>query len=249
MNELNIELGVNITPAVISITGLEQIKISAEKLAKQMENVQITEDNVKAIKKLVAAVSKKVKELEDMRIGVKKTILHPYEAFETQVKEIVSIVKSADNIVRTQIRTLEDQEREQKREMIEKMFNKRLDAYDFGNIVEFGDFLKPSHLNKTTSFNKVEEECVAFLEKIDSDLNAIKSLPHASEVLAEYQITKDITSALQATNERIERMKKVDEVVNIPETSFLIRLFDEKDFKLVEMFMQQNNIEFEKVGK
>lgn len=41
-------------------------------------------------------------------------MLEPYNEFEKQVKEIVSIVKTADEMVRQQVTQMEEEEREDK---------------------------------------------------------------------------------------------------------------------------------------
>ena len=74
----------------------EEIKEQAHKLAKHIEAFEVNESNLKESKKLLAAVNKKCKQLEDARIKIKKMMLEPYQDFENQVKEIVLIVKDAD---------------------------------------------------------------------------------------------------------------------------------------------------------
>ncbi|MGK9347623.1 DUF1351 domain-containing protein, partial [Melissococcus plutonius] len=86
-NALVVDIG------TIQFSAFDQIKQSATKLANHIEKVEVTEDNVKESKKLVATVSKQVKKLNDKRIKVKRQMLEPYNDFEKQVKEITDIVK------------------------------------------------------------------------------------------------------------------------------------------------------------
>ena len=45
----------------------------------QIKAVEVNEENIKESKKLLAAVNKRLKELEDKRISVKKMMLEPYQ--------------------------------------------------------------------------------------------------------------------------------------------------------------------------
>src|SRR5699024_12332068 len=65
----------------------------------------------------------------DRRISIKKEMLQPYNTFESQVKDIVSIVKQADNVVRSQVKEIEERDREAKRQELEALFNKRSEEH------------------------------------------------------------------------------------------------------------------------
>lgn len=239
---------------MIEFNNFEKLKREALLLSEQIMGVEVTEDNVKTSKKMLAVVNNRIKEMEDRRISIKKEMLEPYTSFEKQVKEIVSIVKEADSVVRDQVKSLEEREREQKMEQIRDIFEKRIKHYDFTNLFRFDSFLTSKHLNKSTSMKTIETEMVQWLEKIDSDIQVIHTLPNSERVLTEYLDTKDVAVAIRIVNEYEERMNRVIQDKPVSQTnklSFVITLEDEKDMKLVEMFMQQNKINYksEKVAK
>lgn len=254
-NDLNlIELNDNsliVDPGSIQFPVFRQIKESAIKLADHVKKVEVTEENVKESKKLVAAVSKQAKVLNDERIAVKKQMLEPYNEFEQQVKEITEIVKSSEEIVRQQIRQLEEQERAEKEEEIKQLFDKRMKQYDFGGLFSFKDFLEQKYLNKTFTLTKIEKEMVQWFEQINQGLEAIANLEQADEVLAEYKNYQDLSLAIGVVNERHQKQaaakRAIEEMELAPfKVSYVVT--NEKDAKLIEMFMQQNKIKFEKVG-
>ena len=122
-NELAIDIQqIVVVPGYILFDEYEQIKMQAVALADEIEAVEVNEDNIKTSKKLLAAINKDLKQLEDNRISIKKAMLQPYDVFESQVKEIVNIVKQADNEVRKQVKYLEEFERLQKEAAIEELF-------------------------------------------------------------------------------------------------------------------------------
>src|SRR5699024_5884230 len=115
---------------------------------------------------------------------------------------------------------------------------------------KFEHFITPKHLNKSTSMRLVETEMVDWMEKKDSDMKVIEGLPNSHDVLMEYMDTKDLSIAMNIVSERERRKeelkksapsKKEDSKV---EQSFVVTINDEKDYKLVEMFMDQNDIEY-----
>lgn len=235
---------IKVTKGIIKFTGFEELKSQALEVAEFVSSIEVSEENVKEAKKLLAKVNKSINALEDRRIAIKKEILEPYNEFESKVKEIVGIVKEADTKVRDKVRELEEIEREEKRKEIEEIWNLRKQQYDF-DFVDFERFLTPQHLNKTTSIKKVEEEMVEFLEKVNKDLETIKVLSNSREVLIEYKDTLDFTEAVMKANDR----KLAEEQMNVllgedDEKFYIIRIENEKDFKLAKALLEANKVEF-----
>lgn len=234
----------------------ETIKQQALNLSTNMKKVEVTNENIQVSKQLLAAVTKEVRRLNDERIKVKRTILQPYDDLEVKIKEITDIVKKADDIVRSQVRELEERERQDKKELIESIFNKRMKQYEFGELMGFDKFLKPTHLNKSTSMTKIETDMVTWLTKVETDLELINSMEYSFEIIGEYQRTQDVASSIKSVMDRhkaIQEMERKAEVITpSPQQSkpkkptILIELTDEKDVKLVEMFMKQEDIEYTK---
>lgn len=256
MNELTINIGeITVIQGSVLFPQYSVIKAQASNLAEHLQQVEVTPDNLQKSKQLLAAVNKEVKQLHDERIKIKRTVNEPYDLFEQQIKEITAIVKDSDDTIRTQVRELEEQERVAKRAMIENIFIKRMKHYDFVNLMGFDKFIKQSHLNKSTSMTKVENEMVKWLSKVETDLELIKSMDYSYEIIGEYQRSQDVSSSVKTILDRhraIQEMERKAEVVSTPSPNqskpkkpiILIELTDEKDARLVEMFMKQEGIEF-----
>jgi hypothetical protein len=246
-NELTLQQ-VKIVQGSISFNNYESLKEEALELSEKVSSIIVNEENVKDMKKLIAAVNKKVKELDSNRIKVKKMMLEPYVTFEEKVKEIVSIVDESEEVVRKQIRELEEKEKEEKRQNLEEIFNKRIALYPFKDLITFSDFLKPSHLNKSTSFNSVEQEMVDYLEKISNDFEVMRNMDNFESLVSYYLDSKDLTKTLSRANEVKQREQKIktSELVSEEPSKkiFHITLYEEKDFLLVKMFLEQNKINF-----
>lgn len=230
----------------ISFNAYENIKNKALKLSENLKTVEVSEENIKESKKLIAEVNKDVKKLEDYRIKVKKEMSKPYNDFEIQVKEIVKIVKEADEYVRSQIRELEEIERENKKVIVKEMFENKAKHYDFNEIITFDKFFKESMSNKTTSLDKIENELSEWLEQRKMDIEVIKSLKH-DEVLKEYLETFNLALAIENAKVKEEENKKIEEVMKKTEKSskkYIFIISEEKDAKLAEMLLKENKINY-----
>lgn len=241
----------------IEFNEYESIKRQALELAEQIERVEVNEDNIKQSKKLLAAVNKRLKELEDKRINVKKTMLEPYQVFEEQIKEIVKIVKDADAEVREQVKYLEEFDRLQKEELLRGIFQQRVKLYAFHTLVGFYDFLKPEYLNKTSSINVVEKEMIDFLEKIEADLKTIKGMTFYSqeqlhELVSAYFDVFDLGQAIDQVNKEKQRRREIeasDALKKQPtedKIAFLVsvKIYNQKELKLLELILKEHDFEF-----
>jgi hypothetical protein len=251
MNELSINTDqIIVKQGSIAFNEYERLKDQALKLADQIRSVYVDEENVKQSKKLLAAVNKRLKQLEDKRIEIKKTMLEPYTAFEKQVKEIVEIVKEADQVVRDQVRYMEEMDRFHKEQQLEAIFKKRKKHYILGDLIKFEEFLQPKYLNKTASIESTEKEMVAFLEKTSADYKVIETLPHSKEVLAAYVGSYDLAAAINAVNDQQARQEKLAESKAMKKAAkvkkaFQITVYDQKDFTIATMLLDSNNIKYD----
>lgn len=231
----------------IKFDDYERIRQEALKLAQNIEQVEVNEENVQFSKKMLAAVNKRLKEMDTKRIAVKKEMLKPYENFESQVKEITAIVKHAEILVREQVRNLEEKERDEKRLLIKEIFNKRIKQYDFGEWFTFDMFLQSKHLNKTTSMTVVESDMVEWLEKIHADLAAIELLPNKLDVFTEYINVRDLSKAIHIVKQREDVKKEVEKVVK-PKPKNTVEKWcitvNERDALTLEMFMKHMKINY-----
>jgi DNA anti-recombination protein RmuC len=159
-----------------------------------MKTVEVNEESIKTSKKLLAEVNKRVDALEAERIRIKKELLEPYLEFEAKIKTITGVVKESDNELRSKVRELEELERQEKRRIIENMFEKRIGYYPTLFFLTSDRFIKPVHLNKTSALNKVEIELAQWLEQRKREVEVIGNTVGAS--LEKYAETLDLVSAL-----------------------------------------------------
>lgn len=249
MTELKVfETQIEAREGIIKFPGYEDLKEQALQVAEHINTMEVTEENVKETKKILATVNKAVKNLNDERIAIKKKMLEPYNIFESQIKEIESIVKTADERVREGVRELEEKERALKKDEIYSIWMLRVDQYEFAKLMTFSDFLNPQHLNKSTTMKKVEEDMVNFLESAERDIKLLSGMDNSEDLIRSYRDVKDVTIVLELENKRIEDMKSIKEQLkDVDIESFVFKVFNKKDKKLVEILLEENDIDYKEI--
>jgi hypothetical protein len=253
MNELMLNLQqIKVTKGSVEFPDYETIKQQAIKLADFIKTVEVNEDNLKESKKMLAAVNKRKKELEDERIRIKKMMLEPYQEFESQVKNIVAIVDDANEVVRQQVKQLEEFERQVKQDVLQDLFEKRKKMYTLSHLLQFEHFFQPKYLNKTISIEAVENEMIAFLEGTEKDMKVMQNLQDTISYIHAYLKSFDLATAISQVDEEKQRKEQIQALQGKPKAAalrkFTFTVFNEKDKMLLEMFMQQNKIQFEMKG-
>lgn len=248
-NEIKLyDPGIELVQGSVRFPSAQDLLKEAQTLNEHLSTVIVTEDTIATNKKLVAQVRKKADELDNARKLVKKELLKPYEDFEKEVKEIVNTVKEGENMVRDQLNTLEEERRESVRQEIIKLYDLRLKKYPelVKHNIGVTYFLKPKHLNKSTSMDKVEQEMVTFLESTNKDLGVIAKSQYPEEIFVEYFENGGVLNeAIANITERKEREMEVRKVTQpVLSEIYNIIVFRKIDYTVLVDFMTENNIEY-----
>lgn len=232
--------------APVSFPAFEVYKAQAQMVAAYIGSLEVTEDNVKDVRKELAKCRKVTEELKRRRIDIKNRILEEYGIFEGQVKELTGIVDAADSELRQKVRAMEERERQDKRERIHEIWEKRVGLYKVGKLAKdeaFESFLTPQHLNKTTSMKSVEKEMVAWLEQTEKDLDALAAM--GQEYEAEYLTCFNLGLTISVVNARHQREQLVrqDHEEDAPEVA-VFRVYGTKDIALTRALLKANDINF-----
>lgn len=258
MNEMK-PVGVDtiqVTIGSIHFPEYEEVKQSALKVAEYVRSMEVTDENVKDAKKVLANANKVVKAIEDRRISIKKEMLKPYDIFETMIKEITGIVKEADNEVRAKVKNLEELERMTKRSEIFEEWEKRTASWDYKKFFTFDDFLTPQHLNKTVTLKTVFEEMEHFIGEKSDDVDFLRT-QFGEDYVTEYVQNKGMTikEVIQKMDER-QKLKEIARTIeaydDFTEETKQVTIFiieDAKDAILAEMLLQGHDIKFRKEVK
>lgn len=240
---------VKIIPGKVEFEGYEILKGQILTIDSFLSQIEVTEDNIKESKKLVAKVRKSANKLDSERIRIKKEMLEPYNDFESQVKEIVSLAKNSEEKVREQIRGLEEIERESKLKEINDIWLKRSQTFEYKEFVSFEDWFNVKFLNKTYKLSQIESELEDFLLKIETDIVVIKEMDNDLAILEEYINCFDVTDSILRVKEKIEKKKETENKVekvfkkDVRAEKALIEI-DKKDLGLVVSLLDKNDVEY-----
>lgn len=236
--------------APVKFPAFEYYKQQAQKAAEYINSIVLTDNNVKDVKKDLAAARKLTDGLDQKRIQIKNAILADYVEFESQVKELQAIVKDAESSLRSKVKELEERERENKKAQILDIWNKRYPMYQISEMLAVNDtferWLTPQHLNKSTSMKSVEKEMTEWLENRDKDIESLRSMD--DEYLVEYLGCLDLPAAISAVNSRNEIRSEIhkDSLNDYAEPIAKFIITGEKDIKLTELLLKENGIDYRK---
>lgn len=249
------EISSEVTLPSITVHGLDELKTQAEELAQMVATLEPTEENLKEVKKMLAEVRKRSSAIATERKRIKDTILSVYVPVDVLFKEVEEIIKEAENQQRKKIRELDEKRQQTKLEEIAELWDNRTSAYEFQDIIELDDFIRPQHLTKTMNMNKIETELITYLEKIEQDIETIKGLSEGNdEILAKYlRNGHDISKAIRVYNldkqeaERAKIVLETSEPEPTPEPQEEVALFEitgEQRIAYVQALLTREGIPF-----
>ena len=186
----------------------EDIKKEVAEKVSYYANVIYTDDQIKEAKADRAKLNKFVQALEAKRKEVKKQCLAPYEDFERKLKEITAIVNEPIMMIDQQVKGYEEQKKAEKQTKISELFENAV----FPDWVKFERIFDTRWLNATVPMTTISKELIEKLEKIESDLSTLSSLPEfAFEAVEVYKTTLDLGKAIQEGHRLSEIQKRKQE--------------------------------------
>lgn len=170
----------------------------------------VTEDAIADAKKLRANLNKVRDGIDSQRKAVKKIWMKPYEDYEAKCKELTGIVSGASSNIDGQIKTMENEVKEQKRQRLSDFFDDH--SSDVADFITFEDVFDPKWLNATFSEIDAANSITAQIEDFKEGLDTIRSMgsPYEAAMLSEYGKTKNLSKAI-AEGKRLEAIQKAEE--------------------------------------
>lgn len=178
----------------------------------QYQGLTYTDDQMKSAKGDRAKLNAMKKAISDRRIEVKKAIMHPYETFEAEVKEVVALIEEPINMIDSQIKQYEEEEKEKRRHALVDFFEK--ESKEFSDFLSFDAIFDKKYLNVSVTLNKAREEMKAKIDRIRMDVGSIKSFASEKYYMAAmdvYKRTLDVNSALAEDKKLTEFGRKAEE--------------------------------------
>ncbi|MBS5620451.1 DUF1351 domain-containing protein [Eubacterium sp.] len=191
----------------------EELKKEITEKAEMYGSLVYTDENIKEAKADRAKLNKFIKVLEDKRKDVKKMMLEPYTQFESQVKELVSIIGEANDNIASQVKAYTEKLREEKREKVKEIYDKAMSvegAEGIAEILTFGRVFKESFLNSSTTFKSIVNEIEDLRDRVRHDLEVINADTgeYQFEMKQAYLKNLDMTEAISVKQQFEENARK-----------------------------------------
>jgi hypothetical protein len=195
----------------------EEIEEYVKRHIRKYEGRHYEEHEIKEAKTDRATLNKFKEAIEEKRKAVKKRCLEPYERFEAEVKEVLSLIETPIKAIDEQIKSYEEKAREEKKEEIESAHAVHISPYE--NILPLSKIFNPKWLNTTYKLQDIVKEIIGMRERFEKDIEVIRSLKseYEGQIKDKYIETLDLTVAL-AEKERLEDQKKKLEEVEVSMT-------------------------------
>lgn len=182
----------------------EELKQELSDKVKMYETLVYTDDQIKSAKADRADLNRLKKALNDERIRREKEYMQPFNAFKTQINEIIGIIDKPVALIDKQIKEYEEQQKKDKRSKIEEYFN----SANPPEWLPLGLFFEVRWLNASVSMKTIQAEIDARIESINSDLSTLSELPEfAFEAIETYKSTLDLNRSI-AEGHRLSEMQK-----------------------------------------
>lgn len=211
MEELKIK--VEQKPGVIS-ANFDEIK---EALAVQMtayEDYEVTEEGIPEAKKDVATLRKIRTAIDDRRKEIKKEFSKPLTDFETEVKEMLSIIDKPINLINGKLDEFETARKEEKRKHLEELYKENIGEY--AEFLPYHRIYNPKWENKGTSDKDILSELSEHKAVVRSNLDAIKALGSEieEECIKAYKLAgNDLSAAIKKNSDYIAAKQMAEQRV------------------------------------
>lgn len=170
----------------------------------------VTPDAIADAKKTRANLNKVADGIDSQRKAIKKIWMKPYEEYEAKCKELTGIVSEAKSNIDGQIKAMENEVKEEKKQRLRDLFDSN--SADISSFISFEDVFDQKWLNAT--FNEIDaaNSIVSQIEDVREGLDAIRGMnsPYEAAMLSEYGKSHNLSKAI-AEGKRLEAIQKAEE--------------------------------------
>lgn len=161
----------------IQFLGYDKTLEDVRRLVAEMEQQEVTKENIQTSKKLIASINKQIKELDKERMAVKREIMTPYDELNEKIKLLKSELNKGVTHINVQIKEITAREQEQRKLQIKDLFKKYQKSYNAPQWLTFDKFIAKNPTlvtNKATSAKKIRESVVSYFETFKTDYEQLK---------------------------------------------------------------------------
>ena len=181
-------------------------------VTERYQGVVFTEDQIREAKRERAQLNAMRKAISDRRIQVKNEIMEPYNIFEREVGEVVSLIDKPIKEIDAQIKGFEERQKNEKRDALERYFEEIGDGLN--GCVSFERVFDKRYLNVSVSLSSAKKDIKAKVAEILGCLGKIGEVDSEYRVIVKdaYLRTLDMGAAYGEMY-RLMEMKRREEAV------------------------------------
>lgn len=176
------------------------------------QNYVVTEDSVKADKKLIAELRKQYKSLDDARKSVKNAWMQPYLSFEERCKQVMAKVEEPINLINSQIKMFEEEKALKKRERVEEIYAENIQGLE--RFLPLHKIYNPKWDNVSYDEKTIIFDLNEMVLKVKNDLVAISALNSEieDELIGTYErFGNDLSMAIQRNSQYLADKQAIAE--------------------------------------
>lgn len=269
--EININEIIKIEQMPIVFEQLEKIGKLIEKSTKDLNKLECTEENKQEVKSRRTQINNTLTLLEDRRKEIKNKLLEPYSIFEEKYNsECKEKLQTASNLLKAKIDTIENEQKENKRNELVDFFNQYQETYHL-YFLDFNDI--GLNITLSASITSLKSQIKEFCERIDKDIQLIQNDENKDKLMLEYRRNgydyqkakltlieeqKQLEQLKQQIEQKQEVEKKEEQVVEqvqeviapveviqdeeLLEVTFTVKCSKEK-IRLLKRYLSDNEIE------
>lgn len=199
MSELQFE--VCLQNGVISANTESFKTMVAEKMQEYKEK-EFTEDTKKAAKTDLAKLRRWKKAVNDRKIEVKKEFMKPYDVFDANVKELISLIDEPISLIDYKVNEFEEKRVRERKAEINSIYS-ALVSEELEDYIPLECIYGSKWTNATTSIKSIREEIEGIVEKTKNEISVIRSMSSdvTENALNLYMNNRSLAGAVKFIND------------------------------------------------
>ena len=188
----------------------EELKVELSQKLEDYKGLVYTEEQIKDAKADRAKLNALATAIDSKRKELKKKCLQPYEAFEAQIKDLLSLIKEPVTLIDTQIKDFEEEKKKKKLEEVKELFEKlKAEAGEELEFISFEQVFEDKFLNASTSLKQVETVINNIFNSVKCNLKTIAELKdYTFEATEVYKETLNLNTALEKAKYMVDIAEK-----------------------------------------
>lgn len=186
------DLKVTATPLVINWDA-DALNAALDAVLAQYRDIDVTADNIPAIKTEMAGLNKLRDRLDTARKDIARHIKQPVDEFESGVKGMLARITEVRGVLDAQVKTLEEQDRNSRRAAVQLMIDA---AKDKAGLPDLDIPINDRWLNKTarTSATQAEIENLIFKARQEQEAAAQRECAQADRATLVGETIKNVAA-------------------------------------------------------